>query len=105
LYGGQYKWGALVKEFLINYAGGISQGPNSHSVVNHTVAGMRQGDQVQVAFNPDTGFHNGGLILHALAGMGSGSSNTLAIVQQNITAGTINTAAGNVHVRWTRRRV
>jgi hypothetical protein len=103
LFGGQYKWGSRVKEFLINYPSGISQGPSSYSVVTHTVAGMRQGDQVQVSYDPGTGFHNGGLILHALAGMGTGSANTLAVVQQNISAGTINSAAGNLYVRWTRR--
>lgn len=104
LFGGQYKWGSRVKEFTINYPSGISQGPNSYSVVTHTVAGMRQGDQVQVSYDPGTGFHNGGLILHALPGMGTGSSNTLAVVQQNISAGTINSAAGDLYVRWTRRR-
>jgi len=104
LFGGQYKWGARVKEFLINYPGGISQGPNSYSVVNHTVLGMRQGDQVQVSYNPSTGFHNGGLLLHPLPGMGSGSSDTLAVVQQNISGGTINSASGDLSVRWTRRR-
>lgn len=69
-----------------------------------TVPNLRQGDFVQAGFAKDSGFQNGGVVLHAVVG-GTDSLNQVRVTAQNVSAGSITVGSGTLFVRAIKPRL
>ena len=102
IYGNQYTWGTREYKASVSISVAALTGGSTYQY-NATVSGARQGDFVQAAFDQDSGFQNGGILVHAV--IGGGSTNTIAVTFQNVSAGTITLGSGTLYTRGVRPKL
>jgi hypothetical protein len=69
-----------------------------------TLAGVRQGDFLDVGFAMVAGFQNGGVVFSAAVG-GTAGSNQVRVTAQNVSGSSITPGAGTLYLRAVKPRL
>jgi hypothetical protein len=104
VYGGSRRWG--VREYTATDSGWTVPALAAGATATRDVAlpGVRQGDFVQASFSKNTGFQNGGVVLHASVG-GSAGIDQVRVTAQNVSGGSITVDTGTLYLRATKPRI